>query len=120
MALRKLSDINEVKKIVEEYKLNTKPTLSGLARALGIHPDTLYRNSDRDDEIGDILVDTYLWLIQKHEEALWDSKNYVSHIFWLKCLKKHMTFKENVDSEKIDKIHFTYEVVDKTNDNKNS
>jgi len=114
MADRKLSDVKKVTALVNEFKKKDKPTLAGLARALSIHPDTLYRNIDREDKIGELLLDTYLWMVEKHEEALWDSKNYVAHIFWLKCLKKHITFKENKDIDTQDKIHLTYEIVERT------
>lgn len=115
MAKRKWDEhnIEELKKRIDEFKLLKRPTLSGLSRLLEIHPDTLYRNTDREDGVGDILLDAYLWLVQQHEEALWDSKNYGAHIWWLKTLKKHITFNENHDPLMPEEIHFTYELVKK-------
>lgn len=111
---RKLDDVKAVGEIIAAYKANPKPTLSGLARALKIHPDTLYRNMDREDDIGDLLMDAYLYMVEMHEEKLYE-KGAVGSIFWLKCLKKYITFKDTPDeSIKTPNLNFTYEIVDKT------
>jgi hypothetical protein len=112
---RDLNNVEEVREIVNRYLQTDRPTQSGLARMLRIHRDTLYRNIDREDDIGDILMDAYLYIVQKHEEHLYDSSCGGS-IFYLKTLKKHFTFKEN--DEVINKpIDLTFRIIDKREEN---
>jgi len=110
---RKLTNLEEVKSIVKEYKNNPKPTLVELCQALKIVPLTLYSYMDRDDEMAEVLIDGWQYLIGCHEKALWE-KNPVSHMFYLKTIKRfgyRFNDQESVDLSPPTKV--TIEVIDK-------
>jgi len=88
---KKLTDIEAVKKKVDEFKQNKKPTLAGLCRMLKVAPNTLYRAMDDEDEVGDLLMDAYLYLVQMHEEGLYNASCY-GHAFWLRSIRKYIDF----------------------------
>lgn len=118
---RQLNDVKLVKDSIDDYLSHVKyPTLTGVSRILGIHPDTLYRNIDREDDIGDLLLDVYLRIVEAHETGLWD-RSCAGHIFFLKCLKKHITFRENDNPNDAPSkpTEFTFKILEKEKDKDN-
>lgn len=111
---RKLTveDLPRIKEIIDKHLQKTNPTFTELSRLLKIHPDTLYRNTDREDEIGELLLDAYLYIAQKHEENLYNS-GCAGSIFRLKTLKKHLRFNEEKEVNEDNNINLTFNVVDK-------
>lgn len=91
---KKLTDPNKVKKVVDEFCKLEKPTFSKLLMELGIAQRSYYNYLDKNDEISDHLMRASLYMVNKHEEGLYD-KNVAGHIFFLKCFKKVITFREN-------------------------
>lgn len=83
-----LTDASSVKSIVDEYIKQDKPTLSGLVLKLGLKTlNSLWLYMDEDSEIGDLLTDAYLHIINVHETRLFD-KVCVGSLFWLKTVRR--------------------------------
>ncbi len=113
MSKKKLTNLEDVKKIVEEYLKLTKPTLSGLCRKFKVTWNTLYRAMDEENEIGEHLRDAYMFLVQKHEEGLYE-KICSGHMFWLRSIRKYIDFSDNdtvLDQSNISK-RFTLQIIE--------
>jgi hypothetical protein len=87
MADKILTDISFVKKVVETYKQNPKPTLAGFCSDLGIKGYVTFLKYLRgDDEIAELLAEGYKYYVKTHEERL-HGGNCAGSIFALKCIK---------------------------------
>jgi hypothetical protein len=84
---RSLNNLEEISKVVLEYKNDPQPTLVGLCRMLKVTPPTLYSRMDEEDEIADKLMEAWFHLVESHEKALW-SKVFIPHLFYLKTIKR--------------------------------
>lgn len=117
---RKLNNVSEVRKVVDEYKTDTKPTLAGLMRLLGVrHYSTLANYIKGDNEIGDLLKDAYLHLVECHEKRLWDKGSATSSIFYLKTIRQlGLRFRDFDDESKETKpANIRFEIVSKDDKN---
>lgn len=109
-----LSDVKTTRAAVDEFKEDKTPTLAGLMRLLklkSIH--TLYSYLDKDTDIGDIMKEAYLHIIEMHEKKLYGSSA-AGSIFALKNYRK-LGFEYRDNHEEIaakTKFEFSYNIVD--------
>lgn len=89
MSRKKVSTVNQAKKIHDTFVTSEVPTLAGLIRLCKFTTyNQLYNYMSRKDEIGELFKDMYLYMVQFHEERLCQKSANVNSIFMLKCLRK--------------------------------
>ena len=105
----------ELKTKLKEFKELKKPTVAKLCRELKFaQRKSLYEYMSRDDEVGKAILDAWLYILEKHEERLYE-RSPTGSIFYLKCMSWNGW--EYIDtptdtSDKTEPTKITIEVVD--------
>lgn len=120
--LYKVEDLPKLEAVIQKWRTEraNTPTISSLIRYIGYKsPCSFYENLKRDDEIGDLLKDTYNIIVDFYETKLCSDKMNPNAMFMIKCFNANgWNFREpkenQYDTNKIDKIVF--EIVEKKKD----
>ena len=109
-----------LRKIIAEFITSETPTIAGLIRKCKLHDYNQFHFYMKEKgEIGELFSDAYMYMVQTHEERLFNKGAAVNSIFTLKCLRKlGVSYREMSPEETDDKgkdgTKLTIEVVSKS------
>jgi hypothetical protein len=88
--MRKLNDITKIKKVIKDFLIDTRPTISGLCIKLGVTPVTLFKYIEDfpDDPITEQLISAYQHIVNTWESKLFDKGSQIPAIFYLKTIRR--------------------------------